>query len=656
MTESLINTDHVCAKLDSWSVCAVVFWLFALSLSLGFNQQYSEWLGGAGIALMCFFGLSSLRQNLAWNLSLIALWGFWLCWLVAAWLSPVGYISETALWSMVALPICATATYWLVRSQPAIWSFFFAGLLVFGLALAFYGCYQYFVELQLPRGTFINKNNFAALLMMVLLVSIGRYILNFSRQKSWFYSLAVLASVFILSFVIGLIESRGATLALTCGMFFILVAGFALFDEKRRVLTAIGVSLIGLLLATAVGLDVFGGEVASLPSPFELSDDNGRFAIWAGAVDMLSDVLPFGIGPGLFWLVYPQFRLPEDASGGFYVHNDYLQFLIEAGPAAPLVFLIVAALITFQVFRLALVSEIDSRLKLEAMVLFAAISALAGHSMLTFNLYLLPILIVAGTLTGRLFILLESGGAHMPADSSSNARGWKNGLTRLLSLVVLGFSVLFYIKAVGGGMAFNEAIKLSNAEKWNESTKYYQKAISFWPGVDVYHYSHAWSLFEKKRAEVVAPKGDDFIDALRLLDIAEELNPYRPQPHFLRARIFEVIANKQKDGVAVLDSATDDYRDALELDPLYLDARFRLARILLNQNKVEQGLEVLERGLVWSYEDSQVKQQYYRLTAEIRRILGDNEGYAELIERSRRVADALRRKAIKKSERKNFFR
>ena len=46
---------------------------------------------------------------------------------------------------------------------------------------------------------------------------------------------------------------------------------------------------------------------------------------------MLMDAPWLGIGLGTYWLYWPTYRHPDDTSGGFYVHNDYLQIWIETG-------------------------------------------------------------------------------------------------------------------------------------------------------------------------------------------------------------------------------------------------------------------------------------------------------------------------------------
>jgi hypothetical protein len=61
------------------------------------------------------------------------------------------------------------------------------------------------------------------------------------------------------------------------------------------------------------------------------SADDGRFLIWERAWQMLMDAPWWGIGLGTYWLHWPPYRNPLDSSGGFYVHNDYLQIWIETG-------------------------------------------------------------------------------------------------------------------------------------------------------------------------------------------------------------------------------------------------------------------------------------------------------------------------------------
>jgi hypothetical protein len=87
-----------------------------------------------------------------------------------------------------------------------------------------------------------------------------------------------------------------------------------------------------------------------------------------------------------------------------------------------------------------------------------------------------------------------------------------------------------------------------------------------------------------------------------------------------------------------------EYETALSKNPFYLDARFYLARFLLKQNRIGEGLEILEKGLTKSYPYEPLTVNYYRLTAEIRRIAGDEAGYERLMDRLKTAVDKRRKK------------
>ena len=83
-------------------------------------------------------------------------------------------------------------------------------------------------------------------------------------------------------------------------------------------------------------------------------------------------------------------------------------------------------------------------------------------------------------------------------------------------------------------------------------------------------------------------------------------------------------------------------------DPFYLEARFRLARLMLEDNRLKEGLAVLEGGIEKSYESNSLTQNYFRLTAEMRRILGDDQGYRELLEEVEKVKRRIEKKRLSK--------
>lgn len=619
---------------------AALLLLVSVFCSLFFNQQHSQWLGFSGLVLLGGLLVALVCRSFwpprLYGPTMPLVWGFWLCWVVAGWFSPVDYVSETTIWSMVSLPLAATTVFWLGRFRNRFWFSFHNGLTLLVLALALFGCYQFFVEIQPPRATFINKNNFAALQMLVLLLALGRYLGLGAPGLMRLYGGFLLFSVLILSYVIGLIGSRGALMALLCGVVFILVAGWIWRLPPRRLAAAFGMVFIGLLLANLTNMGELGQRIASLQSPFEVGSGAKRVIIWSASVEMLERALPFGIGPGLYWLLYPQYRQPADTDGGFYVHNDYLQFVIEAGPAALVLFLLLAATATFRAFRVARDQSLALSTRMEVMTLLAALSALVGHSLLTFNLYLVPILIVAGAILGRLALLTGT-----PGPEGKQRPGLARSTGAVLVVLLVVSSAVFYAKAIGAGLALDAAMKAGGQDRWNEAATHYRRAIDLWEDVDVYHYSYAWALFELVRDEGVEPEGRELDRVFSRLDQAQSLNLYRPQPYFLRGRIYEVVGLPEAGRQRTLDAIVEQYEAALELDPRYLDARFRLARVLLSHNRIEQGVEMLEAGLKWPYPPTELSQKYYRLAAEMRRILGDQPGYLELLERSRAVEERL---------------
>lgn len=70
-------------------------------------------------------------------------------------------------------------------------------------------------------------------------------------------------------------------------------------------------------------------------------------------------------------------------------------------------------------------------------------------------------------------------------------------------------------------------------------------------------------------------------------------------------------------------------------------ARFSLARYLLGAGEIEDGVRVLEQGLDREYPATPVLMNYYRLTAEMRRIQKDTAGYESLMRRVRLIAEKL---------------
>lgn len=591
--------------------------------SLFYNQQSSFYLGLSGLTLamgllvtLLFSCHEPVRR---WSPILLLTVAFWLWFLIRSQWSEVRYASDAAVWTLFALPACALLSFWLSQ-RTLFWRYCQIMLVVITTCLTLYALYQYFALHERPRGTFINRNNFAAMLSIMVVLAMG-WLIQDRKEKATL--VLTLSFILLLTFVIGLIGSRGVFLALAAAFGILLLGCFKTHVSKRPWCYGLGATISGLVAANLLDQGAVGARINTLAAPFEAGSD--RFIIWTSSLDMAAEVPWYGIGPGLYWLFWPQYRNPMDSSAGFYVHNDYLQFFIESGWPALVLLVALFAAVLIQTVRFCMSTHTPTRKVLEATALFAALFMVTAHSLLTFNLYLMPLLIVTGLVLGRLCWLTSDTYPHKESEVQPPSL---SRFTPIVLAIALLAPAHFYLKAIGGGLHIERALTAIEQNELAVASSALVSAQRRWPEVDFYYYVHAWVLGQQHEAE----QGENAIalheHALSQLDKAETLNPFRPQTHYIRGRLLQ----DRVSGVSQ-QLIYDSYKKALSLDPRYLDARFFLARIKLANNEIEAGVGLLEEGIDWHYPITELTLNYYRLTAELRRILGDQDGYQDLMHR-----------------------
>jgi O-antigen ligase len=600
----------------------------ALISSLFFQKVNAEFFALSGLSLIAAFILAlwsgrffRFDKNILPLLFMFLFWG-WIG--VATLFSPVTFISLGTFWTIAFLPFTALSVV-LVSGSPRIETAAKAALFLVIASLALYACVKFFVFDSPPRATFANKNNFAALQMpMVFYAAVAAVVSSRSTSKALFLALTAL---FI--FTIGIIGSRAVMICLMIGLALIFV--FLLVDRwpRKPVMALLATVFASLLASNLAGSGALLERSETLLSPSSAGSD--RFVIWEGSLELAEDTAWHGIGPGLFPMVYPKYRLDGDKSAAFFVHNDYLQFFIEAGWLAPLLLLIGIIALAVLGFGRILGKHIPRDQKLALLAPLLGFGAIAGHSLLSFNLFLPSLLIMLGMLLGLVITELQKQDAS-PASKN---------VSRLVFFTVAVLSIvpsLYFANTGRGALLHKEAMALADDQQLAPAIVLLDKAINASPTADIYHYLYAWFWFRQQVSEGERLGEVKLEAALSHLDTAEKLNPLRPQVHVIRARILEA-ATRSEAGTTesyrseLLEEIEAEYHNALRKDPFFLEARFYLARFLLKQSRLEEGQAILEQGMTKPYSYNELSVNYYRLTAEMRRIMGNTQGYEQLMGR-----------------------
>ncbi len=284
---------------------------------------------------------------------------------ILRWLSP-----EAARWHTVAalkegiamapLSLDRYATLEAACKSTAYIAFFFLGLALLrdreririatyvliasGIFQSLYGA---FASFQSPEGaasgTFVNRNHYAAYLVMCLSVGIGVLTASLSGEKSrswgqffrgmvhWIITPKMGLRLLLLTMVIALVLTR-SRMGNTSFFIALLVAGtiglvFSRHATRPTVILLTSLIAIDLFIVGAY----FGAEkvVKSIGQTQLQGEDRDELAGYA--LRMWQDYPVFGSGLGSFAAVFPRYSAGGTPYAYTHAHNDYVEFAAETG-------------------------------------------------------------------------------------------------------------------------------------------------------------------------------------------------------------------------------------------------------------------------------------------------------------------------------------
>lgn len=569
-------------------------------------------------------GLRIPKTSLALCLTLFWLWlALSLTWSLAPNISVINF------WWVGSLAL----VFWLYTLTPdrdALWSHAAAILLVIGLVLALMGVYQVLVLEQHARSVFETRNTHAAFLNLVALPA-SAYFLQTIADKTVprHYSVILGTVLFALFLSIFLTASRGATLSLAISAG--LLAALTLRSVPRRAL----VLLLGLLAVAFLVSKIAHGELSErLP---QLVQDSPRLIIWESSWNLLQASPWQGIGLGLFYLAYPPYRNPADNTGGFFAHNDYLQIWIETGLPGLILLLAVLVAASWLFMRALRKTGLRGGNHLEMTGLFCGLLAVAAHSVVDFNLYILSIMMMSGLSLARFHEL-----ATRSLKSSSlllRPSRFVGKQAHPLIVLLLVLLPVFYFVALGmANSYYDRGMAQANEGRLQEADQSLAAAQRLTPSDDRILIAHA-DLY--RHAIAVLPS-DEFggrkslyDDALWFLDQAQEANALRGLTFVIRGRLYQ--QNPAFAGENGLELAGESFRRALALNPRLFQGRMDYVSLLLQAGKKEEALQSLDEGVRHYYPAMRDLIPFYSLTARLRKEAGRAEEARILEDRLREL-------------------
>ena len=595
------------------------------------------------LAAGIFWNTATQNISLSINKLNIAAALFWLYLILNI---PLGHIPENnsyAIWLISLLPI-TFFLYQLANVKHSQWNYLLASFIIIATGLSVHYLYQIITN-NLPyngggASFFPNRNTLAALLNLTLLATGVSFIKLRCQRQSLNIQIALGAAIFLMTYAMTMTQSRGGFIAFFASHALL----FALLYKK--ISTRILLSLFGILLAgiflTTISLEMGIGATSDLINNLSSIKDpsnagSSRFLIWESVWRMIQEAPWLGHGAGTFSLLYPQYRVPADVSGGLFVHNDYLQIWVEMGLPA-IILLVTLFIITAFTFINFWRANNDLSTRLEVGGLFCALFSITLHSIFTFNLYILSILILSGLFLGRLNQLCI-------ANTSSFAvivlqKYLKPSLIKPLILIATLIVLASLLSSWAHQYYYQRAIAEHSNKQFglaNESFALSSQLKTTYASL-VSHASllsdsiETWPKSNTDKRQLLYTK------ALQYLDNAKDLNPLRPSQYNIRAHLYS--AYPKFSDANYLTYAKEAYIYSLKLNPRQFKVRYLLAKLLLSEKNPNQALMILEDGLKQPTSPWENTVPYLQLTMSLRQLKGDKAGAQELarsIENQQRI-------------------
>jgi O-antigen ligase len=273
--------------------------------------------------------LSRLRLAWGWLPATVIMYFGWL--LLAPFVSTYPYASFTTAMGLAALPL-AFLGWWILseKNKQQAWRLTWHLLLTLAVVLSVWGIADFLVQHRRAHASFLDPSAYAALINLFLLPAAYAYLTAPPSARRLENPNILLCVIALLALAQSMTLSRGALLALigTLPALLWLTRSYPAF--RLRCASLLSVLISAYLLVQLAPFAPPQGS-ASFLTP-ESDSVSGRLLLLKSAWRMIGDSnLLYGTGIGTFKTYYSAYRETGDISLGNFVHNDYLQALLEGG-------------------------------------------------------------------------------------------------------------------------------------------------------------------------------------------------------------------------------------------------------------------------------------------------------------------------------------
>jgi len=327
-----------------------------------------------------------------------------------------------------------------------------------------------------------------------------------------------------------------------------------------------------------------------------------RGVMWKPAWQIIQTSPIIGTGIGTFFIVFPAVRHPADHSSGNYLHNDYLQFWLETGFIGLCIMMLIMIAISILFLRVLKNKNISLHDRLEITGLMAGLFAVALHTFVDFNFYIVAILMVLGFICAR---IQEIHYKYSPNLFRSFIPVKKiSKLMFVLLAFIIPIIIINYILPVAladfywkkakeqiqSGKIKQGELTLEFAGEWNPNNIriHFQRFLLYRDALRMAK-NHA---LESERKVL-------FAKALLILNKINNINSLaaivpESRGHLLIENTDIVIENWE-------GKAISQFKKALQLDPRRYRARSALARLFVNRGDLDDAVLLINDGVKHYY-------------------------------------------------------
>ncbi len=469
-----------------------------------------------------------------------------------------------------------------------------------------------------------NPNNLAGLMTLGLVPALALYL--YAPFKSRLMVGALLLALMFLAALFAT-ESHGGLASALIGAALLIIIMKPHTPALWMRLLWLALPAIALFVLLGLPADLrFAERLGRLAAPAADSTVQARLAIWQNALPLLLDHLWLGTGLGTFYLYYAHYRRPgADDSTGNWAHMDPLQYGIEMGVLAPLLFYAIAAAVIIRTVKALKATGSDTRRRALIAGPFCALLAVILHTHATFHLYIMPILIVTGL---WLALWYHATAQILGGDSfkTITITPWQRPVMTGAAFIITGLISVMALSAAWGQHHFLRAHELIRQGQPAQFTAAIETAERYAPlsfiDPEVKLAALYIDLLGKNAAALFSPEAQQslYLQSRDLLDTAAQMNPAWAEIDYQRGRLYSTA----DEGYApdARQTAMTAITAAIRKDPTHARARLLLAELYLKRGRAQDAYEALAAALPYPLPPA--------AREELREAMRDIEGLAAI--------------------------